>query len=159
VKLVIQRVGRAEVRVEGRLAAEIGKGLLVLLGAEAGDDRAVAAEAAHKVAGLRVFEDAAGKMNLGLPEVGGSVLVVSQFTLAADLSRGRRPGFDRALPAPEAEPLYEEFVAALRKEGVRVETGVFGAMMDVSLVNEGPATFLLDVVPRAGSGGERISKS
>jgi D-tyrosyl-tRNA(Tyr) deacylase len=112
VKLVVQRVRRAEVRVDGRLVSEIGKGLLVLLGAEAGDDLAAAAEAARKVAGLRVFDDAAGKMNLGLSEVGGAVLVVSQFTLAADLSRGRRPGFERA---PEAEPLYEGFVAALRR--------------------------------------------
>jgi D-tyrosyl-tRNA(Tyr) deacylase len=147
-RLVIQRVGRADVRVEGRLVAEIGRGLLVLLGAEAGDDLTAAAEAARKVAGLRVFEDGGGKMNLGLSDVGGSVLVVSQFTLAADLSRGRRPGFERALPGPEAEPLYRGFVAALKGQGVRVETGVFGAMMDVSLVNEGPATFLLEVAPR-----------
>jgi D-tyrosyl-tRNA(Tyr) deacylase len=149
VKLVVQRVRRAEVRVDGRLVSEIGKGLLVLLGAEAGDDLAAAAEAARKVAGLRVFDDAAGKMNLGLSEVGGAVLVVSQFTLAADLSRGRRPGFERALPGPEAEPLYEGFVAALRRLEVPVATGIFGAMMEVSLVNEGPATFLLEISRRS----------
>jgi D-tyrosyl-tRNA(Tyr) deacylase len=148
VKLVIQRVRRAEVRVDGRLAAEIGRGLLVLLGAEVGDDLPSAAEAARKVAGLRVFEDAEGKMNRGLAEAGGAVMVVSQFTLAADLSRGRRPGFERALPGARARPLYEHFIATLREAGVPVATGVFGAMMDVSLVNEGPATFLLEVRPR-----------
>jgi D-tyrosyl-tRNA(Tyr) deacylase len=145
VKLVIQRVRSASVRVDDRLVGEIGRGLLVLLGAEAGDDLAIAAEAARRVAGLRVFEDAGGKMNLGLAEIGGSVLVVSQFTLAADLSRGRRPGFERALSGTEAEPLYERFIATLRESGVSVSTGAFGAMMDVSLVNEGPATFLLDL--------------
>ena len=125
-KLVVQRVSRASVRVDGRTVGEIGRG---------------------KVAGLRVFDDAAGKMNLALSDVEGAVLAVSQFTLAADLSRGRRPGFDRALRGPEAEPLYERFVAALRAQGLTVATGVFGASMDVELVNEGPATFLLDVPP------------
>lgn len=144
-KLVIQRVRGADVRVDGRVVGEIGRGLLVLLGAEAGDEPEVAVEAARKVAGLRVFEDAGGKMNLDLADVGGSVLVVSQFTLAADLSRGRRPGFERALAAAQAEPLYERFIATLRESGVTVSTGVFGAMMDVSLINEGPATFLLEV--------------
>lgn len=144
-KLVIQRVSRAEVRVDGRVAGRIGRGLLVLLGAEKGDGSAQADEAARKVAGLRVFEDAAGKMNLGLAEVSGSVLAVSQFTLSADLSRGRRPGFERALPAGEAEPLYRDFCRTLELLGVPVATGVFGAMMEVELVNEGPATFVLEV--------------
>ncbi|HEY3202653.1 MAG TPA: D-aminoacyl-tRNA deacylase [Thermoanaerobaculia bacterium] len=147
-KLVVQRVRRADVRVEGRIVGEIGRGFLVLLGAEVGDDAEIAEEAARKVAVLRVFEDGAGKMNLGLAEVAGSVLVVPQFTLAADLSRGRRPGFERALRPSAAEPLFEHFVAALRAQGLTVSTGIFGATMDVSLVNEGPATFLLDLPPR-----------
>lgn len=150
-KLVVQRVSSARVTVEGAVTGQIGAGFLVLVGAETGDDAALAEEAARKVAGLRVFEDAAGKMNLALADVGGSVLAVSQFTLAADLSRGRRPGFEGALRGPEAEPLYDQFVAALRAQGVRVETGVFGATMRVSLVNEGPATFLLELPRRAGA--------
>jgi D-tyrosyl-tRNA(Tyr) deacylase len=150
-KLVIQRVSRAAVTVAGRCVGEIDKGFLVLLGAEKGDSAVHAEEAARRVAGLRVFEDAAGKMNLALADVGGAALVVSQFTLAADLSRGRRPGFEKALPAAEAKPLYEHFVNALALQGVAVATGEFGAMMDVSLVNAGPATFLLDVPPERSS--------
>ncbi len=149
-KLVIQRVSSASVRVDGAVVGEIGRGFLVLFGAERGDTGALAAEAARKVAGLRVFEDADGKMNLALADVGGGVLAVSQFTLAADLSRGRRPGFERALPGPQAEPLYEGFVAALRELGVAVETGTFGATMDVALVNQGPATFLVELEPPPG---------
>ena len=144
-KLVIQRVSGARVRVEGRTVAEIGKGFLVLVGAEKGDAAPQAEEAARKVAGLRVFEDTSGKMNLALDEISGSVLAVSQFTLSADLSRGRRPGFERAMPAVEARPLYEHFCRALELSGIPVSTGVFGAMMEVELVNDGPATFLLDV--------------
>jgi D-tyrosyl-tRNA(Tyr) deacylase len=146
-KLVIQRVSRADVKVGNRTVGEIGRGLLVLVGAEKGDDAGAAEESARRVAGLRIFEDAAGKMNLALADVGGSALVVSQFTLAADLSRGRRPGFENALPAAEARPLYEHFVRALSLQGVPVATGAFGEMMDVSLVNAGPATFVLDVSP------------
>ena len=144
-KLVLQRVSEAEVRIRGESVARIGRGLLVLLGAEKGDEPSRAEEAARKVAGLRVFEDENGKMNRDLAAVGGSVLVVSQFTLPADLSRGRRPGFERALAAAEAKPLYERFVAALGEQGVPVSTGVFGEFMQVSLVNEGPATFVLEV--------------
>jgi len=147
VKLLVQRVSEAEVIVEGRSVARIGKGLLVLLGLEKGDDAALAEEAARKVAGLRIFEDGAGKMNLSIGEVGGSVLVVSQFTLSADLSRGRRPGFERAMPPEEARPLYEYFAKVVGLLGLRVETGVFAAMMDVSLVNAGPATFWIDLPP------------
>ncbi len=146
-KLVVQRVSRASVRVGDQTVGEIARGFLVLLGAEVGDTAAAADDAARKVAGLRVFEDAAGKMNLALADVGGAVLAVSQFTLAADLSRGRRPGFERALRGAEAEPLYERFVAALKAQGLTVATGVFGASMEVELVNEGPATFLLELPP------------
>jgi D-tyrosyl-tRNA(Tyr) deacylase len=146
-KAVVQRVSRAEVRVAGETVGRIGRGFLVLVGAETGDAPATADELARKIAGLRVFDDQAGKMNLALADVGGAVLAVSQFTLAADLSRGRRPGFERALRGEEAQPLYERFVAALRAAGLPVETGVFGASMQVELVNEGPATFLLDVRP------------
>lgn len=147
-KLVIQRVSRAEVRVAGQTVGQIGRGCLVFVGAERGDDAMVAEEAARKVAGLRIFEDAEGKMNRALAEVGGSVLVVSQFTLAADLSRGRRPGFERVLPAEEARPLYEHFTRVLELLGLPVSTGVFGAPMEVSLVNEGPATFLVELPRR-----------
>lgn len=151
-KLVIQRVSEAEVRVGDESVGRIGRGFLVLIGAEKGDDNATADEAARKVAGLRVFNDEIGKMNLDLAAVGGSVLVVSQFTLGADLSRGRRPGFERALAGDAARPLYERFVEALRRRGVPVETGRFGAMMRVSLVNDGPATFLLET----GSGNREV---
>lgn len=147
-KLVIQRVSKASVEVEGRVVGSIGTGLLVLFGAEGGDTPEMASEAARKVAGLRVFEDAAGKMNRDLSAVAGSVLAVSQFTLAADLSRGRRPGFDRALAPDAARGLYEQFARELAALGVPVETGIFGAMMRVSLVNEGPATFLLEFPAR-----------
>jgi D-tyrosyl-tRNA(Tyr) deacylase len=145
VKLVIQRVTEAEVRVGEESVARIGRGLLVLLGVEKGDGEGAAEEAARKVAGLRVFGDENGKMNRDLAAVGGSVLVVSQLTLGADLSRGRRPGFERALSGHEARGLYERFVRALTERGVPVATGVFGAFMQVSLVNDGPATFVLEV--------------
>lgn len=144
-KLVIQRVSEAEVRIEGESVGRIGRGFLVLVGAEKGDDERAAEEAARRVAGLRVFNDENGKLNLDLAAVGGAVLVVSQFTLGADLSRGRRPGFERALAGEEARPLYEKFVRALADRGVPVATGRFGAMMQVSLVNDGPATFILEV--------------
>ena len=150
-KAVVQRVSRAAVRVGGRTVGEIGKGFLVLVGAETGDETETADEAARKVAGLRIFDDGDGRMNLALADVGGEVLAVSQFTLAADLSRGRRPGFERALRGAQAEPLYERFVAALRASGLSVATGVFGAAMEVELVNDGPATFVLDVPPRSPS--------
>jgi D-tyrosyl-tRNA(Tyr) deacylase len=144
-RLVLQRVSEAEVRVAGESVGRIEGGLLVLVGVERGDDGTVAEEAARKVAGLRIFEDEAGKMNRNVVEAGGSALVVSQFTLAADLSRGRRPGFERALPPEEARPVCDQLARALEILGVPVRTGRFGAMMDVSLVNRGPATFVLDV--------------
>lgn len=146
-RLVVQRVARGEVRVDGRSVGRIDRGLLVLVGAERGDGAAQAEEAARKVAGLRIFEDEAGKMNLALAEVGGSVLAVSQFTLIADLSRGRRPGFEKALRPELAKPVYEHFCASLEAAGHRVERGVFGAFMEVELVNSGPATFVIEVPP------------
>lgn len=134
--------------MEGRSAARIEEGLLVLLGLEKGDDAVVAEDAARKIAALRIFEDDSGRMNRSVGEAGGAVLVVSQFTLAADLSRGRRPGFERALPPGEARLLYEHFTRVLELLGVPVSTGAFGAKMDVSLVNRGPATFVLDLSPQ-----------
>jgi D-tyrosyl-tRNA(Tyr) deacylase len=142
VKLVIQRVSRAEVRVEGEAAGSIGTGFMVLVGLEKDDTEAQVEQAARRVATLRVFEDEQGKMNRGLDEVGGAVLAVSQFTLAASIRRGRRPGFDRAMPGDQAEPLFGSFVAQLRSHGIDVETGVFGAYMEVELVNSGPVTLL-----------------
>ncbi len=143
-KLVIQRVSRAEVRVEGRVVGSIGTGFLVLVGLERGDDRAQVERGARRVATLRVFDDDQGKMNRGLDEVDGAVLAVSQFTLAASIRRGRRPGFDRALSGDQAEPLFNHFVSCLTDQGMEVETGVFGAIMDVELVNSGPVTLLWD---------------
>jgi D-aminoacyl-tRNA deacylase len=147
VKLLVQRVSRARVHVEGKSVGEIDRGLLVFLGLEKGDDAAVVEEGARKVVGMRIFEDDAGKMNRAIGEVEGSVLVVSQFTLAADLSRGRRPGFERAMPPADAEPLYEHFARAIELVGIRVARGVFGAMMEVELINAGPATFWLELQP------------
>jgi D-aminoacyl-tRNA deacylase len=153
VKLVVQRVSEAEVRVAGASVGRIGRGFLVLLGAERGDVEATADEAARRVAGLRIFNDDNGRMNLDLAAVGGSVLVVSQFTLGADLSRGRRPGFENALGGEDARPLYERFVRSLAGHGVPVQTGEFGAMMEVSLVNDGPATFVMDVTSGRSASG------
>lgn len=143
-KLVIQRVSRAAVHVDGATVGSIGTGFLVLVGLAKGDGPGQVEAAAKKVASLRVFEDDAGKMNRGLDEVGGSVLAVSQFTLAGSIRKGRRPSFDGAMPGDEAEPLFNRFVEALRGHGVPVQTGVFGAMMDVELVNDGPVTLVWD---------------
>jgi D-tyrosyl-tRNA(Tyr) deacylase len=146
-RLVLQRVSAASVKVSGETVGEIGRGLLVLVGIERGDGPngpAKVRAAAEKLAGLRVFEDAAGKMNLDLAAIGGAFLVVSQFTLAGSVSRGRRPSFDRAAPPEEAEPLVDALVAELRGRGFRVETGRFRAMMEVALVNDGPVTLVAD---------------
>lgn len=143
-KLVIQRVSRAEVRVDGQAVGRIGLGLVVLVGLERGDSVDDVARAAAKLAGLRVFSDEADKMNRSLDDVGGAVLAVSQFTLGGSIAHGRRPSFDRALGGAEAEPLFDRFVAVLRQHGVPVETGVFGAMMEVELVNDGPVTLIWD---------------
>ncbi|MFN7975690.1 MAG: D-aminoacyl-tRNA deacylase [Acidobacteriota bacterium] len=139
--VVIQRCRSASVAALGRTVAEIGAGMLVLVGVERGDDAAVAEDVARKVASLRIFSDAEGKMNLGLSDVAGSVLAVSQFTLAGDVRKGRRPSFDRALAGPEAERLFDAFVSRLRAEAP-TKTGIFGADMQVDLCNDGPVTFI-----------------
>jgi D-tyrosyl-tRNA(Tyr) deacylase len=141
---VVQRASRAEVRVEGRVAGAVGRGLVVLVGVARGDAEADARVLADKVAGLRIFEDAAGKMNLAVGEVGGGVLVVSQSTLLGDARKGNRPSFTEAAPPDDANALYERFCALLREKGLAVATGVFRAQMEVELVNDGPVTILLD---------------
>ena len=143
-RAVIQRVSRAKVTVAGEIAGEIGLGLLVLLGVGQQDNEGNADYLADKIAGLRIFEDDAGKMNRSLAEVGGAVLVVSQFTLYGDVRKGRRPSFDGAAPPQRARELYEYFVNRIRDRGLRCETGRFQEMMDVELVNAGPVTILLD---------------
>lgn len=143
-RAVVQRVREASVTVDGAVVAEIGTGFLVLLGIAPSDGEEEAAYLARKIAGLRVFEDEAGKMNLGLDEVGGSVLAVSQFTLYGDCRKGRRPSFTDAAPPARAEPLYERFCTLLEQEGVPVARGVFQAYMAVALVNDGPVTLWLD---------------
>lgn len=143
-RALLQRVSGASVTVEGSVVGQIGRGFLILLGVTHGDTAADAEWLAGKVAGLRLFDDAEGKMNLGLDEVGGAVLVVSQFTLYGDARKGRRPSFTDAADPAVAEPLVLHFVAALRRLGVEVATGVFGAQMDVALVNDGPVTLLVE---------------
>ena len=143
-RLVVQRVSRAAVRVEAVTIAEIGRGALVLVGVAHGDTPEVGDRLADKLAGLRYFEDAEGRTNLSLADAGGGFLVVSQFTLLADVRRGRRPGFtDAALP-DVAEPLVERFAERLRQQGYEVATGRFGASMEVELVNDGPFTLVID---------------
>lgn len=143
-KAVLQRVSRASVVVDGECIARIGQGLLVLLGVAVGDSREQSAWLANKTADIRIFSDGHKPINASVLDVGGAVLVVSQFTLVADTSRGNRPGFGTAAPPVEAEPLYEHFVAELRARGVTVETGRFGADMQVELLNDGPVTIVLE---------------
>ncbi|HEX2573308.1 MAG TPA: D-aminoacyl-tRNA deacylase [Polyangia bacterium] len=143
-RAVVQRVSRAEVRVGGEVVGRIGQGLLVLVGAGQGDSESDAVYLADKVLGLRIFADEAGQMNRGLAEVGGALLVVSQFTLYGDCRKGRRPSFVEALAPEPAEALYLSFVERARQSGVPVETGRFRAMMEVELVNDGPVTLLVD---------------
>jgi len=142
-KAVIQRVKSASVDVGGETVGSIDRGVLVLLGVEKGDGEGDADRLAEKIINLRIFEDTAGKMNLALNEIGGALLVVSQFTLAGNCAKGRRPSFDSAAPPTEANRLYEHFVARARSLGLPVETGRFQAEMAVSLVNDGPVTFIL----------------
>jgi D-aminoacyl-tRNA deacylase len=144
VRAVVQRVASARVRVGGEVEAEIDAGVCVLLGVARGDGAEDAARLAGKVARLRIFENAEGRFDRSLLDTGAAALVVSQFTLIADTAKGNRPSFSEAAPPEAAEPLYEGFCAALRRLGVRVETGVFGARMAVELVNDGPVTIVLD---------------
>jgi D-tyrosyl-tRNA(Tyr) deacylase len=143
-RAVVQRVSRAEVRCNGRILGKISRGFLVLLGVAGGDSEADAAHLADRIAGMRVFADQAGKMNCSLAQVGGAILVVSQFTLLADTNSGRRPSFTRAAAPDEARRLYEHFLSLARTGDVKVESGEFGAMMEVELVNDGPVTIILD---------------
>lgn len=144
-RALVQRVTEARVTVGDRTTGEIGAGLVILVCAMQGDDEARADQLAAKIAKLRIFKDEAGKMNLSLTDTGGVALVVSQFTLAADTSRGNRPGFSSAAPPAEGERLYHYFSDRLRALGIEVANGEFGADMDVSLVNQGPVTIWLDV--------------
>ena len=143
-RAVVQRVSRARVTADGSVRGEIAMGLLILLGVGRDDTSAVAASMGEKISNLRIFEDEAGKMNRSLLDVKGSALVVSQFTLYGDARGQRRPSFVAAAPPEQAKNVYEEFAEALRRLGVTVTSGVFGAMMSVELVNEGPVTILLD---------------
>ncbi|HEY8174106.1 MAG TPA: D-aminoacyl-tRNA deacylase [Gemmatimonadaceae bacterium] len=143
-RVLLQRVSRAEVRVDGRVTGRIEQGLLVLVGFTHSDSDEKLAWMTDKIIGLRIFGDAEQKMNLALADVGGAVLVVSQFTLYGNAEKGRRPSFIDAARPEQAIPLYDRFVALLRERGVRTETGEFGAMMDVELVNDGPVTLWLE---------------
>ena len=147
-RALLQRVARAGVRVAGEEIAAIGPGLLIFLGATGGDGRPEADWLADKAAGLRIFSDAAGKMNLPVAEAGGRVLVVSQFTLYGDCRRGRRPGFEKAAPPDLANELFEYFKAQLAAKALTVASGRFAADMQVELINDGPVTFMLDTAER-----------
>jgi D-tyrosyl-tRNA(Tyr) deacylase len=142
-RAVVQRVSRAAVRVEGEIVGEVGRGLMILLGVGPADDEAAARALADKIVGMRIFEDESGKTNLSAIDVGAEVLVVSQFTLYADTSRGRRPGFTGAAPPAVAQPLVERFAGLVAERGVRVAMGRFGAHMAVELVNDGPVTIVI----------------
>ena len=143
-KACVQRVSRAKVTIAGEVCAEIGKGMLVLLGVAEGDEESDARQLADKIAGLRIFQDSQEKMNLSLRDVDGAMLVVSQFTLLGDCRKGRRPSFDAAAPPEMAEKLYEQFVAHVKALGLPVATGRFREHMQVELANDGPVTLLLD---------------
>ena len=143
-KAVLQRVSRASVTVSGEMIGQIGRGILVLLGVEPDDTDEDSRQLADKTIALRIFDDAEGKMNLSLEEVGGAILVVSQFTLLGDCRKGRRPSFIGAAPPELAEKLYNTFIGAVGSRGIKVASGRFRAMMDVELVNDGPVTLLLD---------------
>jgi D-tyrosyl-tRNA(Tyr) deacylase len=143
-KIVIQRVSRASVRVEGRTVGQIGRGLLLLVAVERDDTRAILDSLADKVVNLRIFPDEAGRMNRSSLEERSEILAVSQFTLAGTLERGRRPSFEGAAPPEMAREFFERFVARLGETGLRIEIGVFRAMMEVELVNDGPVTFVLE---------------
>ncbi|MBI5251340.1 MAG: D-tyrosyl-tRNA(Tyr) deacylase [Desulfomonile tiedjei] len=143
-RAVVQRVSSAKVSVDGKIVGEIGQGMLVLLAAGNGDGPEQVRWMADKLSGLRIFADEAGKMNLGLPDVAGSMLVVSQFTLYGDCRKGKRPSYANSAPPEEASVLYSSFVETLRSMNIPVEEGIFGAMMKVELVNDGPVTLIVD---------------
>jgi D-tyrosyl-tRNA(Tyr) deacylase len=143
-RAVVQRVSRAEVRIDGRVVGRVGLGFVVLLGVASGDNDADAAFLVDRIVGMRIFADAAGKMNLSIAQADGAMLVVSQFTLLADTNSGRRPSFTKAAAPDEARRLYEHFLSLARTRDVKVETGEFGATMEVDLVNDGPVTIILD---------------
>ncbi|WP_248927360.1 D-aminoacyl-tRNA deacylase [Paenibacillus hamazuiensis] len=143
-RIVVQRSKAAQVTVDGRVVGQIPMGLVLLVGITHEDTEQDAKYCAEKVAGLRIFEDESGKMNLSVTDAGGDILSISQFTLYGDTRKGKRPNFMTAARPEQAEPLYERFNAFLREQGLRVETGQFGAMMDVSLVNWGPVTLIVD---------------
>jgi D-tyrosyl-tRNA(Tyr) deacylase len=152
-KLVMQRVKRASVTVynsespDGIITGEIGRGLVILFGLRSGDVLESAAKLAKKLLELRIFEDDAGKMNLSVADIGGELLVVSQFTLYGNTNKGRRPSFTGTMPPDEAEPMYERFVQLLEGSGLKIATGVFGAKMEVEIINDGPVTFILEDEP------------
>lgn len=146
-KALLQRVSQASVSVDGTVVAEIGPGLLVFLGLDQGDDKASAERMVNKLLAYRIFADAQGRMNCNVQEVGGDVLLVSQFTLSADTRKGLRPGFSSALEPAAAEALYQQFLTLLRVQHTQVSAGVFGADMQVALTNDGPVTFLLEIDP------------
>lgn len=143
-RAVIQRVSRASVKVDGIIQGEISQGILVLLGIRGGDTKTDLQWLAEKIVHLRIFEDQQGKMNRSLADIGGEMLIISQFTLYGDCRKGRRPGFSSAAPPEIAEPLYQQFIEEVRDRQVRVATGIFQATMEVELVNDGPVTLLLD---------------
>ncbi|EEE37009.1 D-tyrosyl-tRNA(Tyr) deacylase [Rhodobacteraceae bacterium KLH11] len=143
-RALLQRVSKASVTVDGTVIGQSGPGLLILVCAMQGDGEAQTLQLARKIAKLRIFKDSAGKMNRSILDVGGSALVISQFTLAADTSRGNRPGFSEAAPAAEGKHLYEAFVRDLAAQGIAVETGAFGADMAVELINDGPVTIWME---------------
>lgn len=143
-KAVIQRVKKASVTINNELFSEIGQGILVLLGVEKNDTLEQAEYLADKIVNLRIFEDENEKMNFSLADIEGEMLIVSQFTLAGDCKKGKRPSFDTAAKPDTAIPLYEKFIELVKNQNIPVKTGVFGAMMDVSLINDGPVTFILE---------------
>ena len=143
-RVVLQRVSQAEVKISGTVKGKIGKGILALLGIGTEDSEEDARWLAAKISGLRIFEDENGKMNHSLQDIGGELMVISQFTLLGDCRKGRRPSFTDAAPPEKAQALYDYFIEACRKQGHTVATGEFQAMMDISLVNQGPVTFIVD---------------
>jgi D-aminoacyl-tRNA deacylase len=143
-KIVIQRTDEVKIVISGKLHSSSKKGLLLMIGIRNGDSEEMIPYFIEKIINLRIFEDSAGKMNLSVKDIGGEIAAVSQFTLYADTSRGRRPGFSEAAPPEMSEPLYNAFIAQLKKTGLKIAEGVFGAHMEISLINNGPATFILE---------------